>query len=103
MGYYQKHIFVCANQKAPGKICCQNTGGKLFGDYLREKLKSLDLHGPGKFRVSTTGCLGRCADGPVLVIYPDNVWYTYHSEADLDAIIEQHLLHQQIVTALLLP
>ena len=47
--------------------------------------------GPGKTRVSQSACLGRCEEGPVMVIYPDEVWYTYIDEQDLDEIIEKHL------------
>ena len=49
------------------------------------------------------GCLGRCDDGPVLVVYPDNVWYTYVDKEDIDDIIDNHLLHGRIVERLRLP
>lgn len=89
--YYQKHIFICTNQKAPGKACCANTGGEMYFDYLSEALKARGLSGPGKIRVSRSGCLGRCRLGPCLVIYPEGVWYTYASTQDLDDVIEMHL------------
>ena len=54
-------------------------------------------------RVNTAGCLGRCDDGPVLVVYPDNVWYTYVDKEDIDDIIDNHLLHGRIVERLRLP
>ena len=54
-------------------------------------------------RVNTAGCLGRCDDGPVLVVYPDNVWYTYIDKEDIDDIIDNHLLHGRIVERLRLP
>lgn len=50
------------------------------------------MQGPGKVRVSKSGCLGRCSSGPCIVIYPEGVWYTYSSFADIDEIIEKHLI-----------
>lgn len=102
MNYYTKHIFICANQKNAGKQCCANSGGELFFDYLKTKLREADLHGPGKFRVSKSGCLGRCTDGPVLVIYPEGIWYTYSSFADIDEIIATHLVVGERVQRLLI-
>jgi (2Fe-2S) ferredoxin len=94
--YYQQHIFVCTNQKAPGKTCCANTGGEPYFKYLKKALKAQGLSGPGKIRVSASGCIGRCKLGPCLVIYPEGVWYTYASTDDLDDIIQTHLLDGNI-------
>lgn len=102
MGHYTHHVFVCTNQKKDGKTCCANQGGLPYFDYLKEKLRALDKSGPGKIRVSQSGCLGRCNLGPCLVIYPESVWYTYESFADLDQIIEGHLLNNTIVSRLLI-
>lgn len=98
-----KHLFLCINQKAPEKQCCANLGGESFFHYLKSKLSELDLHGPRKIRVSKSSCLGRCEDGPCLVIYPEGVWYRYTSEQDLDEIIETHLVRGQFVDRLLIP
>ncbi len=92
MTYYTKHLFVCTNQKSSGKVCCAQSGGEAFFDYLKVRLRELGLFGPGKYRVSKAGCLGRCASGPCLVIYPEGIWYTYSSFADLDEIISNHLM-----------
>lgn len=102
LNHYTKHLFVCTNQKPPGKQCCANSGGLPFFDYLKAKLKELGLHGPGKFRVSKSGCLGRCGLGPCLVIYPEGVWYTYASFTDIDEIIATHLVDGAIVERLLI-
>ena len=51
-------------------------------------------------RVNNAGCLNRCALGPVLVIYPEGVWYHYQTTDDIDEIIESHLQHDKIVTRL---
>ena len=98
--YYRKHVFLCTNQKEPGKPCCNQHGATQMAAYLKEQLQAKDLFGPGKIRVSTSGCMGRCKAGPWLVVYPDAIWYRYDSEADIDRIIEAHLQGDQIVTDL---
>ena len=69
---------------------------------MKLKLKEQALHGAGQFRVSKSGCLGRCSEGPSIVIYPEGVWYTYASFADIDEIIATHLVAKGIVERLLL-
>ncbi|STY28109.1 (2Fe-2S) ferredoxin [Legionella wadsworthii] len=102
MSYYNKHVLICTNQKAAGKKCCANSGGEPFFDYLKSKLLELEMHGPGKVRVSKSGCLGRCSSGPCIVIYPEGVWYTYTSFADIDEIIEKHLIAGHVAEELLI-
>lgn len=103
MTYYKNHLFVCTNQKPPGKTCCAQTGGEPFFAYLKKALQTEGMYGPNQCRVSKSGCLGRCALGPCLVIYPEGVWYSYGSFADIDEIIEKHLKQGEIVTRLRLP
>ena len=103
MTYFSKHLFVCTNQKAAGKTCCANTGGDPYFDYLKERLLELQLHGPGKYRISKSGCLGRCNSGPCLVIYPEGIWYTYASRDDIDEIIDVYLLNGKPVDRLIIP
>jgi (2Fe-2S) ferredoxin len=101
--HYTKHVFICTNKKSPGKKCCANSGGETYFDYLKSRLLELGLHGPGQIRVSKSGCLGRCGEGPCVVIYPDSVWYTYSSTADIDEIIKSHLIEGNRVERLILP
>ena len=68
--------------------------------YAKDKIRALNLSGKGKIRVNSAGCMDRCDEGPVLVVYPDGVWYTYVDKHDIDEIIEEHLLHGRIVTRL---
>lgn len=103
MSHYTNHVFLCTNQKVAGKQCCANAGGEPFFDYLKAKLLELELHGPGKIRISKSGCLGRCSLGPCIVIYPEGVWYTYATRADIDEIINSHLIAGEQVTRLLIP
>ncbi|MBA2656643.1 MAG: (2Fe-2S) ferredoxin domain-containing protein [Tatlockia sp.] len=92
MSHYTKHVFLCVNQKAAGKQCCANVGGEQFFDYMKAKLLERDLYGPGKIRISKSGCLGRCSLGPCIVIYPEGLWYNYASFDDIDEIIDSHLI-----------
>lgn len=83
-----------------GKVCCALKGGSDAFKYLKMKLTEMGLHGPDKIRVSQSGCLGRCSLGPCLVIYPEAVWYTYHSHTDLDEILQTHLVDEGSVPRL---
>ncbi|CAN5314785.1 NAD(P)H-dependent oxidoreductase subunit E [soil metagenome] len=103
MSYYEKHLFFCTNQRSGGRQCCQDAGAEELRHYAKKRIKALGLNGKGKVRVNSAGCLDRCAEGPVLVIYPEGVWYAYKSKEDVDEILEQHVMHGQIVERLHLP
>lgn len=98
--FYQRHLFFCTNQKESGKACCANKHAAELAEYAKQQIKKRDLWGEGRVRVSQSGCLGRCRQGPALVIYPEAVWYTYRSEHDIDEIINQHLVLGQVVRRL---
>jgi (2Fe-2S) ferredoxin len=100
MSYYRHHVFFCCNQRAAGEACCNNHGSQQMRDYAKQRVKELGLSGPGQVRVNQAGCLDRCAEGPVIVVYPEEVWYTYVDRADVDEIIEEHLRHGRIVQRL---
>ena len=71
MSYYERHVFFCCNQRDSGEQCCNGSGSQKLRDYAKDRVKSLKLSGPGKIRVNQSGCLDRCKEGPVMVIYPD--------------------------------
>jgi (2Fe-2S) ferredoxin len=100
--YYQKHIFFCTNQRDNGKACCQDHHASELREYAQQKLKDLGLAGVGQFRANKAGCLDRCELGPVLVIYPEGVWYTYETKDDIDEIIKEHLINGHIVQRLVI-
>jgi (2Fe-2S) ferredoxin len=100
MSYYQRHVFFCCNQRAAGETCCNNHGAQQMRDYAKQRVKELGIAGKGRVRVNQAGCLDRCEEGPVLVIYPEEVWYTYVDRQDVDEIIDQHLLHGHVVERL---
>lgn len=100
MSYYRYHVFFCTNQREPGAVCCQNFGAQALRDYAKARSKELGIAGPGGVRINSAGCLDRCDEGPVLVIYPEGVWYTFVDQDDIDEIIEEHLLHDRVVERL---
>jgi len=97
MTYYRHHVFFCCNQRENGERCCNNCGSREMRDYAKDRVKALKLAGRDKVRVNQAGCLDRCDEGPVLVIYPEAVWYTYVDRDDIDEIINEHLVHGRIV------
>lgn len=99
MSYYQHHVFFCTNERE-NDLCCANHGSKKLRNYAKDRIKKLRLHGAGKIRINSSGCMGRCEQGPIIAIYPEGVWYTYHSESDIDEIIDQHILNGCIVDRL---
>jgi (2Fe-2S) ferredoxin len=101
--YYERHIFFCLNQRAPGEDCCANHRAQEGFDRCKSQVKAAGLAGPGKVRVNKAGCLDRCAGGPVAVVYPEAVWYSYVDAHDIDEIVESHLKNGQVVERLLMP
>ena len=100
MSYYKHHVFFCCNQREPGENCCQNHKADELRDYAKNRVKALGLAGKGKVRVNKAGCLDRCDEGPVIVVYPEEIWYTYVDKADIDEIVEEHLKHGRVVERL---
>lgn len=90
--YFQRHVFFCCNQRTDGRASCEDHGATALRDYCKARVKQLGLAGTGKARVNMAGCLDRCELGPVAVVYPEGVWYRYANKADVDAIIEEHLM-----------
>jgi (2Fe-2S) ferredoxin len=101
--YYQRHIFFCLNQRSNGEACCADHRAQQAFDRCKAQVKALGLAGPGKVRVNKAGCLDRCAGGPVAVVYPEGVWYTFVDEADVDDIVTSHLRDGVVVERLLTP
>ena len=66
----------------------------------KKRIKQLGLAGKGAVRINKAGCLDRCEEGPVLVVYPEEIWYTYVDREDIDEIIDSHLVNGRIVERL---
>ena len=102
-GYYSRHIFFCLNERPNGEDCCHLHGAKEGFDHCKRAVKDAGLAGKGQVRVNKAGCLDRCAAGPVAVVYPEGVWYSYVDVSDIDEIVDAHLKRGQIVERLLTP
>lgn len=100
MSYFKHHVFFCVNKREDGGSCCQNFNAQAMRDYAKDRVKALGLAGKGGVRVNTAGCMDRCGEGPVIVVYPEAVWYTYVDQEDIDEIIEKHLMQGDVVERL---
>ena len=98
--YYRYHVFFCINQRTNGEPCCADKGAAALLEYAKGRVKALGLAGQGGVRINNAGCLDRCSEGPVIVVYPEGVWYTYVDQEDIDEIVEKHLAGGQVVSRL---
>lgn len=78
-----------------------DNGAEQAFDHMKSRVKKLNLNGMGKVRINRAGCLDRCNEGPVMVVYPQAVWYTFVDNDDIDEIIESHLVNGKVVERLL--
>jgi (2Fe-2S) ferredoxin len=101
--YYERHIFFCLNERKEGEECCARHQAQEAFDRCKSLVKAAGLAGPGQVRVNKAGCLDRCAAGPVAVVYPEGVWYSYVDASDIDEIVESHLKNGQVVERLQTP
>ena len=101
--YYGRHIFFCLNERKAGEECCAMHHAQQGFDRCKSQVKAAGLSGPGQVRVNKAGCLDRCAAGPVAVVYPEAVWYSYVDNDDIDEIVESHLKNGKVVERLLTP
>ena len=81
-------------------MCCAQFNALEIRDYAKARIKALGLSGEGGVRINTAGCLDRCAEGPVIVVYPEGTWYTYVDKEDVDAILREHLIGGRVVERL---
>ncbi len=101
--YFKRHIFFCLNERSNNEACCAQHGAQQAFEHCKSRIKELGLSGPGQVRVNKAGCLDRCSGGPVAVVYPEGVWYSYVDKADIDEIVESHLKRGQVVERLVTP
>ena len=96
--HFEKHVFICANDKDAPKKCC----GSEHGMALVEAFKAqwAETGSDQKIRIQKAGCLDFCGKGPTMVVYPEGVFYGNVQVEDVAEITKSHLIEDEIVTRL---
>jgi len=97
--FFRAHVFCCTNKRPDGHKdgCCSSKGGERLRNYMKTRAKEMGL---ADIRINGAGCLGRCDQGPSIVIYPEGIWYSPKTEADCDEILQTHLQKGEVVERL---
>jgi (2Fe-2S) ferredoxin len=94
-----RHVFVCMQRKPPGMPSCGDKGSDQIFMKFQEALMTKGLF--NKMAVTATGCLGPCMFGPNVVVYPDAIWYGNVTPADVEEIVQKHIIEGQPVERLI--
>ncbi len=100
--FFDAHLFVCTNRRPDGhrRGSCAERGSEPLRDYMKARAKELAIP---DIRINTAGCLDRCELGPCMVIYPDGTWYRIETTADIDEVLQTHIVEGGRVERLMLP
>lgn len=92
MPRYERHIFVCGNQREPAhpRGCCSAKGSDGIREALKSELRKRGLN--ATMRVNQAGCLDQCEHGVTVVVYPEAVWYGFVKLEDVPELVESHLV-----------
>ena len=104
MAKFEKHIFICTNQRPDGhpRGCCNLSGDAELQQAFKSSLKRHGIEN-SSVRANKAGCLDQCEVGPTVVVYPEGVWYGHVTPANVDEIIESHIMGGQPVQRLIIP
>lgn len=86
MGQYDRHVFVCTS----GDTCPIQGDTEKFVKTLRAGVQKANRH--ADVRINKAGCFSQCGHGPMMVVYPENVWYAGVKQEDLSEIVQSHIL-----------
>jgi (2Fe-2S) ferredoxin len=100
MAAFERHVFVCGNQRGADhpRGCCDPAGGEALHKRFKQAIADRGL--TRRVRANRSGCLDQCEHGPTVVVYPDAVWYGGVTAADVDEIVNRHLVAGEPVARL---
>ena len=100
MPNFNHHVFVCLNERdeTAARPSCGHKHSKKIRNLMKDAVKDAGLK--GRVRVNEAGCLDQCEHGPVIVVYPEAVWYGFVQPKDIEEIVEEHLIHGRPVERL---